>query len=598
MPHIKDVCDRFAAEGFVALAPDLYHGETHHRARRGRQADDGAEPRPGRPTCRAPSTCLQGHDGRRRRRASASPASAWAAASPWCWRAERPAAFGAVRALVRPDPVGGRPARLVDARGHGARPLRRATTASSAPDEARELEAELRRWAVDAELTSSRAPTTPSSTTPGPRSTTPRRRPRLGSAPVDFLPHPPADDRPPRPAPVERYLRARPAARPPPRRPGRRLLRPARAGQRGEAERRARPLPALADDARPWSPTSTAATGRPRRRPPGAGCGPRSSACTPRARKLGGEAIAVPRRGRAVLRRPAARGRRGRRWPPPTGASTRRCPASGPLRDALRSRGARRTPSRPSGSRRPSTSLADDFRERTDRGLRPARRRARRVELLETDKPWSGFNYYLGDLRSRVAINIDLPVLATASATSSPTRPIPGTTPSTAARRSAWSAQRRPAGGVDLPGRHPAVPAGRGPGRPRPRGAPRPAARADRWPTHLRPLGVRYDAEVVAAVRRGRRGAVRRSGATSPCCCTTATAPRGRGGGRARALGAAARTTGRRSRCSSSPTRPGGPTSSATSRAPPLCRRFVAGDPARFERLLTEQLLPADLVAA
>src|SRR5947208_9326334 len=24
--HIKDVCDRFAGEGFVALAPDLYHG--------------------------------------------------------------------------------------------------------------------------------------------------------------------------------------------------------------------------------------------------------------------------------------------------------------------------------------------------------------------------------------------------------------------------------------------------------------------------------------------------------------------------------------------------------------------------------------------
>ncbi|MFP6581495.1 MAG: dienelactone hydrolase family protein [Candidatus Hydrogenedentota bacterium] len=26
--HIKDLCDRFAAEGFVALAPDLYHGES------------------------------------------------------------------------------------------------------------------------------------------------------------------------------------------------------------------------------------------------------------------------------------------------------------------------------------------------------------------------------------------------------------------------------------------------------------------------------------------------------------------------------------------------------------------------------------------
>lgn len=28
VPHIKDVCDRFAGEGFVALAPDLYHGES------------------------------------------------------------------------------------------------------------------------------------------------------------------------------------------------------------------------------------------------------------------------------------------------------------------------------------------------------------------------------------------------------------------------------------------------------------------------------------------------------------------------------------------------------------------------------------------
>ncbi len=30
--HIKDVCDRFAAEGFVALAPDLFGGRTTHDA--------------------------------------------------------------------------------------------------------------------------------------------------------------------------------------------------------------------------------------------------------------------------------------------------------------------------------------------------------------------------------------------------------------------------------------------------------------------------------------------------------------------------------------------------------------------------------------
>src|SRR4029450_13876797 len=26
--HIRDVCDRFAREGYVALGPDLFHGET------------------------------------------------------------------------------------------------------------------------------------------------------------------------------------------------------------------------------------------------------------------------------------------------------------------------------------------------------------------------------------------------------------------------------------------------------------------------------------------------------------------------------------------------------------------------------------------
>ena len=52
-----------------------------------------------------------------------------------------------------------------------------------------------------------------------------------------------------------------------------------------------------------------------------------------------------------------------------------------------------------------------------------------------TDKPWSGFNYYEGDYRSRVAINADLPHrLGRSCRTWSRTSPTPATTPSTAAR--------------------------------------------------------------------------------------------------------------------------------------------------------------------
>jgi hypothetical protein len=56
-------------------------------------------------------------------------------------------------------------------------------------------------------------------------------------------------------------------------------------------------------------------------------------------------------------------------------------------------------------------SLADDFRDRTRTlfGLPDGER----VEFEMVDgKPWSGFNYYMGGLRSRVAINLDLPVLS------------------------------------------------------------------------------------------------------------------------------------------------------------------------------------------
>lgn len=56
-------------------------------------------------------------------------------------------------------------------------------------------------------------------------------------------------------------------------------------------------------------------------------------------------------------------------------------------------------------------SLAEDFRARTRTlfGLPEGER----IEFeMVTNEPWSGFNYYLGGLRSRVAVNLDLPVLS------------------------------------------------------------------------------------------------------------------------------------------------------------------------------------------
>lgn len=56
-------------------------------------------------------------------------------------------------------------------------------------------------------------------------------------------------------------------------------------------------------------------------------------------------------------------------------------------------------------------SLADDFRARTQAAF--GLPEGEHVEfVLERDKPWSGFNYYLGGFRSRVAMNTDLPVLS------------------------------------------------------------------------------------------------------------------------------------------------------------------------------------------
>jgi hypothetical protein len=58
-------------------------------------------------------------------------------------------------------------------------------------------------------------------------------------------------------------------------------------------------------------------------------------------------------------------------------------------------------------------SLAEDLKERTVRMFGLPDGEECNFELV-TEKPWSGFNTYLGGLRSRVDINVDLPVLSLA----------------------------------------------------------------------------------------------------------------------------------------------------------------------------------------
>jgi hypothetical protein len=61
------------------------------------------------------------------------------------------------------------------------------------------------------------------------------------------------------------------------------------------------------------------------------------------------------------------------------------------------------------------SSLAEELRERTVAAFGLPEGESVDFVLVE-DQPWSGFNYYLGGLLSRVAINVDLPVLSTSIA--------------------------------------------------------------------------------------------------------------------------------------------------------------------------------------
>ncbi|HEX4220238.1 MAG TPA: hypothetical protein VHZ02_17825 [Acidimicrobiales bacterium] len=265
-------------------------------------------------------------------------------------------------------------------------------------------------------------------------------------------------------------------------------------------------------------------------------------------------------------------------------------PGSGPLADRLvRWREAHAVPV---DKLRPAIdSLAEDLRARTVTlfGLPDGEHVS--FELV-TGQPWSGFNYYLGSLSSRVAVNTDLPVLSTSLAHLVAHEAYPGHhTEHTRkevglVRKRQWLEESiflvgtpqclLAEGLADLGlevvmGRHPE------------------ATVAE----HMRALGIRYDTEVVGAVAAAGEalGGVRQNAAfrlhedgADPDVVIDEVARWG-------LLS--------RDRAAKSVEFLVHPTWRAYVtcyvEGLPLCRRFVGGVPARFDRLLTEQLTPADL---
>ena len=237
-------------------------------------------------------------------------------------------------------------------------------------------------------------------------------------------------------------------------------------------------------------------------------------------------------------------------------------------------------------------SLAEDLRHRTRVlfGLPDGEH----VDFeLVSNEPWSGFNYYLGNLRSRVAVNTDLPVLSTSLAHLVAHEAYPGHhTEHTRkevglVRRRQWweesiflvgTPQCLLAEGLADLGLE--VVMGR-----------RPEATVAE---HLEPLGIRYDAEVVAAVAEAGEalGAVRQNAAfrlhEDGADPDTVTAEVARWG--LLSLDRAAKVV----EFLTHPTWRAYLTCYVEGL--PLCRSFVDGDPARFDRLLSQQLTPDVLV--
>lgn len=236
-------------------------------------------------------------------------------------------------------------------------------------------------------------------------------------------------------------------------------------------------------------------------------------------------------------------------------------------------------------------SLAEDLRERTGVLFGLPEGEAVDFELV-TNQPWAGFNYYLGGLRSRVAVNVDLPVLSTSLAHLVAHEAYPGHHTEHCRKEVGLVRRHRcleesiflvgtpqcllAEGLADL-GLEVAV-------------GPRPEAVVA---AHLRPLRIAYDAEVVAAVAEAGEalGRVRANAAfrlhedgADPETVVDEVArwallPRARA---EKAVAFLLDPTWRSY-------------TTCYVEGLPLCRSFVGGRPERFARLVTEQLVPADL---
>ena len=236
--------------------------------------------------------------------------------------------------------------------------------------------------------------------------------------------------------------------------------------------------------------------------------------------------------------------------------------------------------------------LADAFRERTEATFGLPEGEHVEFELV-SNQPWSGFNYYEGGLQSRVAINTDLPIASTSIGHLIAHEAYPGHH-TEHCRKEVGLVRRRKQmeEAIFLVGTPQCLLA---------EGLADLALEALLGPANepilaelLHPLGIRYDTEVVAAVALAGKAlsAVRGNAAL---LLHDRRRPEEEAVEELERWGLLSHE--RAVKSISFLTHP-------TWRAYifcyveglPLCRSFVGGDRARFERLLTEQFVPADLV--